>query len=175
MPVLLAAALFALPHLHIDTPFRAFRPGPPGAERQDRTTVRTPLSGGYRLALVRDDFRKTVTCRLDAADVRYAGGVVTFSFGRRTDTANALFRIDDGPLRAAGELGPEAAGLGAPFYSSNISNPSDGRVRLPYRVLQGARAIAIRANDHRAHRTFPLVPLQAALAEARARGCDDLA
>ncbi len=178
MPALLALSLLALPHLHrlhLQDPFQPFRPGPPVAERSDVTGAKATLAGGWRLARTDDAFKGSVGCRLELEDVRYLQGVVTFSFGRRTDTANALFRVDGGPLRSVGEVGPEVAGLGASYLTRNTLNPSDGRVRLPYAALKGARRVDIRANDRRPHRSFALDGLAAALAEAHARGCPDQA
>lgn len=168
------AALALLPHLStpawLQNPLRPFRPGPPPeVEAQDST-----LPSGWRLSQTRDVFTGAGACALESRNVRYGGGVVTFSFGRRTDTANALFRVDDGPIRSAGEVGPEVAGLGGSFLTRNTDNPSDGRVRLPWSKLKSAGRVDIRPNSRSVHRAFPLDGLNAALGEARGAGCTDL-
>lgn len=175
MPAALVAALalagpFGLRHIpRPPYPFHAFKPGP--AERQPEAAR---LAGGWRLELRRDTFTGATRCRLDMRRVRFSGGVVTFSFGPQVDTANALFRIDGGPVRSAGEVGPEAAGLGAALLSGNTRNPSDGRVILPWSQLKTAGRVDIRPNSRAAVRAFPVGELREAVEQARARGCSDL-
>ena len=173
MPALLAIALLAPFHLSAPpNPFRPFKPGP----RSEVRTEQARLDGGWRLSRTQDSFSGIVACRLEAQQVRFGGGVVTFSFGRRTDTANALFRVDGGPVRSIGQVGPEAAGLGAAIRSSNnTANPSDGRVVIPWSQLKSAARVDVRPNARSYHRTFMLDGLRTALDAARARGCTDLA
>lgn len=166
------AALALLPHLHLPNPPFGRLP-PPEAARAAATT-RAQLPGGWRLSRTKDDFTETVGCKLERRDVRLFSGVVTFSFGRNTDTANAIYRLDGGPVRTAGELGPEVAGHGVSYMTGNTWNPSDGRVRVPWTTLTGARSIDIRANPKRHPRAFALDSLDAAVAAARDGGCSDL-
>ena len=163
------AALTLLPHLQ--NPLHPFNGGGPPEIR----TERSRLAGGWTLSQAKDPFKGVSTCRLEGRNVRYGSGVVTFSFGHAVDTANALFRVDGGPVVSAGEVAQEAAGLGAPFLNGNLSNPSDGRVRIPWSKLVGAQRVDIRANAKTYHRTFMLAGLDAALAAARGKGCSDLA
>ena len=165
------AALALLPPLpHLQNPFHAFRPGP----ASQVATERSELPGGWRLSRTRDGFSGTTGCKLERRDVRLFSGVVTFSFGKSIDTANAVYRLDGGPVRAAGELGPEVAGHGVSYLSGNTWNPSDGRVRMPWTTLAGAKLVDIRANPRRRPRAFPLDSLGAAVAAARQGGCGDL-
>lgn len=160
------AALVLLPHLpHLQNPFH---PAP-----QVRVE-RSALPGGWRLSRTDDAFTGVSGCRLERRDVRLSSGVVTFSFGGRIDTANALYRLDGGPVRPAGELGPEVAGHGVSYMSGDTWNPSHGRVRVPWTTLAGARRIDIRANARRQPRAFALDSLDAAVAAARQGGCGDL-
>lgn len=170
--IALAVALLAPFHLSSPpNPFHAFRRDPQGEFRKSETT----LAGGWRLQQTRDTFTGITACRLDSRQVRYGGGVVTFSFGRRTDTANALFRVDGGPLRSAGEVGPEAAALGAALRSDrNTWNPTDGRVVIPWSQLKAAARVDIRPNARTYHRAFDLGALRTAVEAARAQGCTDL-
>lgn len=162
------AALVLLPAPpHIQNPFHAFRP-------HASATHRYGLPGGWVLSRTDDAFTATTACRLDRDGVRMTSGVVTFSFGHDVDTANALFRLDGGPLRTAGEVGPEVAGLGVSYLTGDTWNPSNGRVRVPWTTLAGVRRIDIRANPKRRPRTFELDSLDAAVATARGGGCTDL-
>ena len=171
------AALALLPHLHLphlpNPPFGRLPPSQ-GAQKPEVVRARATLPGGWRLSRVSDGFTGTTGCKLERADVRMFSGVVTFSFGRGADTANALYRLDGGPVRAAGELGPEVAGHGVSYMSGNTWNPSDGRVRVPWTTLAGAQRIEIRANPKRRSRAFALDSLDAAVAAAREGGCGDL-
>lgn len=173
------AALALLPSLHmpavhmprgVQSPFHAFKPG----ERSQLQTEKTPLGGGWRLVRTSDPFTSLASCMVDSRRVRFQGGVVTFTFGPRVDTANALYRIDGGAVHNVGEVGPQVAGLGTSLFSRNTFNPSDGRVRLPWSQLATAHRVDIRPNDRRYHQSFDLAGLNAALAEARSRGCSDL-
>ena len=171
------AALALLPHLpHLPNPFKpvaSFDPPPSNAAPRPRTT-REELAGGWRLSRTADPFTSTVGCKLERREVRLFSGVVTFSLGHGVDTANALFKLDGGPVRAAGLLGPEVAGHGVSYMSDNTWNPSDGRVRVPWTTISGARRIDIRADPKRRSRGFDLDSLDAAVATARQGGCDDL-
>ena len=165
------AALALLPHLHLpNPPFGRLAPSRPPEVAKSRAN----LPGGWRLMRTDDRFTGAVGCKLEREDVRLFAGVVTFSFGHRTDTANAIYRLDGGPLRAAGELGPEVAGHGVSYISGDSWNPSDGRVRVPWTTLAGAQRIEIRANPKRRSRSFALDSLDAAVAAARQGGCGDL-
>ena len=165
------AALALLPHLHLPNPPFGRLPPP---QAQETSATRARLPGGWRLSRADDRFTQTTGCKLERGDVRLFSGVVTFSLGRNTDTANAIYRLDGSPVRTAGELGPEVAGHGVSYMTGNTWNPSDGRVRVPWTTVAGARSIDIRANPKRRPRAFPLDSLDAAVAAARQGGCDDL-
>jgi hypothetical protein len=127
---------------------------------------------GWRLEVRGDRFTGQTTCALRRDDIVYDHGVVTFALGHRVDTANATYRLDDGPVRRAGDVAVEAAGLGARFDSQNLDNPSNGEVRIPAKDLGDARKIYIRANTKMTHRIFDLAGLPRALEAAKARNCD---
>ena len=176
------AALALLPSMHLpamhlpspkvsfENPFRAFKPGP----NPQVSTEKTALDGDWRLVRTADPFTGLASCAVDGRRISFQGGVATFSFGAKVDTANALYRVDAGPIHNVGEVGPQIAGMGVSLFSRNTFNPSDGRVRLPWSQLAGAQRVDIRPNDHRYHQSFDLAGLNAALAQARAQGCSDL-
>ena len=169
------ALLPQLPHLHLPNPPFGRLPPPEAPRKAEVVRTRSELAGGWRLSRVSDGFTGVTGCKLERDGVRMFSGVVTFSFGHGADTANALYRLDGGPVRAAGELGPEVAGHGVSYMSGNTSNPSDGRVRLPWTTLAGARRVEIRTGSKRRSRAFALDSLDAAVAAARQDGCGDLA
>jgi hypothetical protein len=137
--------------------------------------VRFYHGGGWRFTIRQDRFRGQTTCAIYKHDIRYAEGVITFRFGQRVDTANARFRLDNGPPREAGSVAVEAAGLGAQFNGPSLSNPSNGEVHIPADVVAQATTVAIQPNNRTNHRTFNLTGLPRALEIAKAQHCDDLA
>src|SRR5258708_13004105 len=83
----------------------------------DRHDVKTHFyhGGGWHFTIRQDRFRGRTTCAIYKHDVRYAEGVITFQFGHGVDTANARFRLDNGPPRETGSVAAQAAGPPAPF------------------------------------------------------------
>ena len=132
-------------------------------------------SDGWRFTVRQDRFRGQTTCAIYKHDIRYADGVITFRFGRGVDTANALFRLDNGPPREAGSVAVEAAGLGARFNGPSLRNPSDGEVHIPADIVGQATTVGLQPNSKSNHRTFNLSGLPRALEMAKAQHCDDLA
>lgn len=130
---------------------------------------------GWHFTVRQDRFQGKTTCRIYKHDVTFAEGVVTFQFGHGVDTANARFRLDDGPPRDVGSVAVEAAGLGASFNGPNMRNPSNGEVHIPAAVIGAATRVAIQPNAATNHRTFSLAGLSRALEVAKAQSCNDLA
>lgn len=131
-------------------------------------------TAGWDLKIRRDRFTGANACTLFRRNVVYSGGVITFRFAHRVDTANAQFRIGDGPLRSVGSVAVEAAGLGARFEGADLRNPSNGEVHLPADVVGSAQSVSIKPNMHMNHRTFDLRGLSHAVLMAKGQRCDDL-
>ncbi len=127
---------------------------------------------GWRLEVRRDRFDGRTVCWLERPHMVYANGVVTFSLGHAIDTANAQYRLDNGPDESVGSVAVEAAGLGAQFTTTNFENPTDGRVNIPLDQLGEAHRIWIKPNDKMAHRAFDLAGLSQAIEVAKGRGCE---
>ena len=119
-----------------------------------------------------DRFTGKTVCTIRNHDIAYDRGVVTFSFRRSVDTADAAYRIDQGPLERAVLVAPEAAALGARLESPNLTNPSDGRVHIPASYLKSAASIAIKPNSRAHSRAFTLKGFGDALAAIKGQGCD---
>jgi hypothetical protein len=126
---------------------------------------------GWRLDVTEDRFAGVRTCRIHRGDVRVENRVAVFRFGSSTNTANAEFRIDGGPLRSAGSVAVEAAGLGEAMSGGDLKNPSAGRVALPLRMLTSAREVSIRPAPHSKHKRFDVAGLGAAASAAAGQGC----
>jgi len=130
-------------------------------------------TNGWRVEVKQDRFTGHNHCTAKAPAMTYDRGVVTFYFSSNTDTANALFKPDDGPLRPAGEVAVEAAGLGANFSSQNLQNPSNGEVHIPSSYLMKAKIIAIRPDENASHREFKLTGLSDMISTLRDHGCTE--
>lgn len=127
---------------------------------------------GWRLELWDDRFTGQTTCRIERSNVVYSQGIVTFRFGHNVDTANALFRLDDGSVHTAGSVAVEAAGMGAKLSGPNLTNPSNGEVHIPADDLGDTLKVSIKPNNRMGHRVFDLTGLSHALEAAKARRCD---
>jgi hypothetical protein len=126
---------------------------------------------GWTLEVRRDRFSGETSCAFRTRDIALEKDVFTFSFPATVNTANAMFRVDDGRPQAIGPLGPEAAGLGVALSSDDLRNPSGGRVHIPARHLQGANSLRIRPNLNDGDKIFGLGGLKDALALAATKGC----
>lgn len=127
---------------------------------------------GWNLEVTQDRFTNKTACKIEKLATLYKHGVITFQFGHDVNTANAQFRVDDGPARDASSVALEAAGLGARLSVGNLKNPSDGAVNIPASVLAGAHQVSIRADRRSGHRVFDLAGLSQALEAAREKSCD---
>jgi hypothetical protein len=133
--------------------------------------VRSAPAKGWTLTVRRDRFTDEKSCIVRSRGVRYRDGVLTFQFGPSVDTANAVYRLDNGAARSVGAVAVESAGRGASFLTSNTSNPSAGLVRLPVSEVQGHQGVAIRPSAKARVRNFSLVGFDVALTAAGAKGC----
>lgn len=162
-----AATVLAIAAVSLHLPFVH---GPKAQANHPPRTEHVRPAKGWTLTVHNDTFTGEKHCTLDARDTRYENGVVTFRFSEWTDTANAQFRVGEGPVRPVGDVAVRAAGLGAKFLTNNTRNPSDGAVRIPADELT-ADSVTIRANRHARPHRFSLVGFQRSLAAARERGC----
>jgi len=127
---------------------------------------------GWRLDVRPDSFKEIATCKLERAQVTYSRAVLTFRFGSKVNTADAYYRVGDGPPLSVGSVAVEAAGLGARLDSSNLTNPSNGEVHIPVDALVEGRRVSIEPNGKTRPRSFDIAGLSAAVDRARAEHCD---
>lgn len=139
---------------------------------RDVRAERYQAAPGWTLNVRHDGFSGTTSCLIKGRKMTYRHGVLTFHFSPRTDTANALYRVDQGPAQSVGLVAPEAAGLGAEFKSKNTKNPSDGKVHIPTSHLEAAQTVAVRPNKQRRATSFSLSGFEQAITVARQLNCD---
>jgi len=137
---------------------------PPGLERH--------RLDAWTYQVLRDRFTGRVSCSLSGRNVSYAKGAVTFHYPRNVDTSQAIYRIDDGPVLQEKDAEVELLRMHVPLPDQSASNPSGGQVMVPASQLLGARQVSIRARPRAGVRRFSVAGLSAALAAARADGCD---
>jgi hypothetical protein len=94
-----------------------------------------------------------------------------FSLGNQVDTAEALYKIDDGPVKSWRALAPRLVAVGVKIQDDSLANPSQGRVILQLADVIAAREVDIRPAGQKSPRRFRLVDLAAAIDLATQRGC----
>ena len=119
-----------------------------------------------------DAFTGKVSCRLRADRVTVSRGDAAFSFGRGTNTSDAVYKIDGAEPKSERDAMIRVAMLGVRTVTSNPSNNSGGVVHIPAAELGGASTVAIRANRNGSPRSFDLRGLGAAMDAEAQRGCD---
>ncbi len=148
---------------------------PPAARgaRPPSTTVtsRHERVGQWLLTVTRDPFAQTTVCDLRGRSMLLARGAMTFYFGGKTETLDALYKVDDGRAVSWRVNAVALAASGALTQSEDLANPSGGRVAVPVKTLAGARYISIRPSLHVRARVYSVADLPAALARADADGC----
>ncbi len=127
--------------------------------------------GAWTLRVESDQFAARQICQLSRPRVDYHRQALVFHLSSRADTANAVYRIDDGPPRAVRSDAMDLARLGFALYNDDLTNPSGGLVRIPRQRIMDAREVSIQAKAMAAPVKFRIDGFGAALDAARAAGC----
>jgi hypothetical protein len=144
-----------------------------GSRGDDQVAVRSVRTGAWVAKVRTDRFTGEVSCSLRGPDMSFHRDTVVFELGRHVDSAQAFFRIDGGAARSVREPRLQNETHGFFLDSGPVDNPSGGRVALPYSLVQGAKAVLVRANPRREPHAFDVSGLADALAAAKAAGCKD--
>jgi hypothetical protein len=127
--------------------------------------------GPWSLTLATDRFSGLRTCKLSRKGVDYERSALVFHLPRKIDTADAIYRIDNGaPFAAAKDL-PELARQGFALENDDLANPSGGLVRIPTDRLGLARTVSIETRPRVRLFSFRIDGFASALATAREAGC----
>jgi hypothetical protein len=127
--------------------------------------------GQWTLEIRSDPFIGATRCSLHAPRIDIRQAVAVFHFPRRTDTFDAMYKVDAGPAVSWRVNSMFIASHGARLETDDSSHPSGGEVAIPLPALDGATAVTIRPGpDERAH-AFRLDGLSAALTGAGEAGC----
>jgi len=130
------------------------------------------IAGDWRLDVSRDRFSQQIICRLRArGGALVEGNAVGFRFKRSWDVSAAVYRIDGGTPRQSRDDRPELLRLGTPMETGGITNPTDGVVWIPLRLLADANAVAIKPQPGRRPKVFHFSGLRGLYQLAHERGC----
>jgi hypothetical protein len=127
--------------------------------------------GGWVLVTRRDDFTGAMNCELRAHRMSWEHGAIVFQFSHRSNTFAGLYRLDGAAAVSWRVNAMTLAVSGIRFNNENLANPSDGRVAIPVRALDGAGSISIQPSPGARPAIFDLRDLAAALRAARDAGC----
>jgi hypothetical protein len=127
--------------------------------------------GQWQLERVIDTFAHAQTCRLVHAHVVVTTAAARLELGKSVDTADALYRIDGGPLLAARLDIPRLVAAGVKVQDDSVPNPSGGAVIVPISRLKDASRVDVRPNAKSPIYNFTLRGLASALQRANDRGC----
>jgi hypothetical protein len=126
---------------------------------------------GWRYDLVNDRFAGGESCKLSRGGIDISRGFATFNLGKDVDTADALYRVDNGPVKPWRTLAPRLVAAGVKIQDDSVANPSRGQVILPLADIIAGREVDIRPAGRKNPRRFKLVALAPAVDLAALRGC----
>lgn len=126
---------------------------------------------GWRYDAVKDSFAGGASCKLRRGEIEISHGFATFNLGKEVDTADALYRIDEGPVKPWRALIPRLVAAGLKVQDDSLANPSGGQLILPLADIVAAREVDIRPASQRNPRRFRLIALAPAIDLAALRGC----
>ncbi len=127
--------------------------------------------GPWTLEVKRDQFTGQISCSLQAPRMRFDRAAVTFRFSPRTETFDAVYRVDAGPPHSWRLSAMALAAHGVPLQTDDARNPSGGLVTLPYSALVGGKTVWIRPSAKARAWPFKIEDLTSAVNTARSSGC----
>ncbi len=135
--------------------------------------VQTTVShvGGWTLRMERNSFSGASACSLTNHKAAYRHGVLVLQLGEAVDSADAVYRIDEGAPISTRDDELSLALQGIAVHADSLLTASGGLVRIPGVRLLGARSVRVQANSRRAPVAFAIAGLGEALDRAKAAGC----
>jgi hypothetical protein len=137
------------------------------------TTVHRHV-GGWTIKATTDRFTKAVTCSMTKGRVAFRQDVLIFHLSRLTDTSDAYFRVDAGPVRSVREATYDDQRRGYYRDGGSLANPSAGEVALPSFYVTGAKWVYVRETPRNELSWFDVSRFAEALALARTMKCPDI-
>ena len=103
----------------------------------DVTTERHHVDA-WNITIRRSRFTGAKDCSLVAPAMAVEHDALVLNLGRRTNTVEAKYKVDDGPLLTSASDISELADQGFQLYTDDLTNPSGGVVRIPLHRLKDA-------------------------------------
>ena len=144
---------------------------------QSQTATKEFRLPEWKIATYKDRFTGEVRCRVYQGTVRhpeitYSSRTVAFHFRTSTNTIEAAFRLDSGPVKAWRLEYPKLVKLGVQLEGDSLENPTGGLVVLPIEDVANVHTVTIRPTPKSSPKTFGIDGLSDAVANAIAHGCD---
>jgi hypothetical protein len=137
----------------------------------DAPDITKGRSGVWTYDVYDDRFTGLRACRLHERHVRYVRHTLRFDLGSRTQTYDAVYRIDDGPAQTAASQQMAVAKDGVSLTDDRLANPSGGLVNIPAQTLKAGRMVTVRASARARPVSFDISGFNEALSAALAAGC----
>jgi len=135
------------------------------------TTTHVYSRQGWFVSVQHDRFSGKTACRITTDKVVLNRDTLLFKMGTDALTADAHFRVDNGPVKSVREVLAldEARG----FFPDRgwIEDPSENRVAIPLSYAHHADTVWIRANSQTDPRGFKVRGLDYVLKSAAELGC----
>ena len=128
--------------------------------------------GSWTLVRSKNRFTGQSTCAVHGRGVEVSGNVATLRFPVDVDTSEAWIKIGNENPWPWRKLIPELRQMNVRLRFDSLYNPSEGRVALPVRFLEGASEVWVAPTTASAPRRFGVAGLFDALSRAKAQGCD---
>ena len=126
---------------------------------------------GWTLRVHAERFTGRLACQLSRPRIDYRRHALVFHLSARTDTAAAVYRIDNGPPLWSRDDDLDLARLGFALHSDDLDNPSGGLVRIPEQRIVAARTVSIEARADGSPARFKIDGFATALDAAHKAGC----
>lgn len=133
--------------------------------------TKTYRFGVWRVEMKHDAFTGQNSCRMLANDMQYSDHIVSFKFGRSTQTDAAILRINGGDVVKAEAYQSDVRSSLLFYDPGPLDNPGGGQVQLPEKLLDDATYVDIRPNPKTRVKHFKLDGFASALAFVQERDC----
>jgi hypothetical protein len=143
------------------------------------STVTTQVygQGEWRLTVIKDSFTNQTSCKLENRKgvhptvVAIPGGLAFRLDGRRLDTSNAWYKLDDQPARPWRDLRTALVAAGSLAAAEQLDGTSASWLPIPLDGFEYPKSIIIRSTALSPERRFSLANAQLIITSARNAGC----
>ena len=125
------------------------------------TTTKVYGEGEWVLTVQTDNFTKETRCTLVnhhgwRPDVTVVPGAFVFHFSPNLETTDAWYKIEDEPARASRADLARLISAGSLNNAERLDNSAEGRVVIPFEIINSADLVAIKPSGRAPIRRFHL-------------------